>query len=107
DGAVGLVARPLRDGGRGRTGRRAARGRRPSRGRRGGGGGRTRKRPAGERTVDEPHLALRYREGVADVAGAVPVDVARLGVRELATWPEPQHELGRYERIAVNGTALR
>ena len=42
---------------------------------------------------------MRYREGVADVAGAVPVDVARLGVRELATLPQPHNELGHYERI--------
>ncbi len=41
--------------------------------------------PAGERTADEPHVALRDPEGVADVAGAVAVDVARLGVHGLAT----------------------
>jgi len=91
-----------------RTSRRAQERRRSRDGRlRGGGGGagggrgggRTRERPAGERTVDEPHVALRYPEGVADVAGAVPVDVARLGLRELTTLPQPHIELGHYERI--------
>jgi hypothetical protein len=55
--------------------------------------------PAGERT-DEPHVALRDPEGVADVAGAVAVDVARLGVRELATKAQPHVELGDDERVA-------
>src|SRR5207244_7773139 len=59
------------------------------RGRCGRGGGRTRKRPAGEPTADEPYIALRYPEGVVDVAGAVAVDVARLGVGELATLAVP------------------
>src|SRR5467141_3577918 len=38
------------------------------------------KRVAGEDATDEPHVALRHPEGVADVAGAVAVHVARLGV---------------------------
>src|SRR5207244_4904726 len=70
------------------------------RGRCGRGGGRTRKRPAGEPTADEPYIALRYPEGVVDVAGAVAVDVARLGVGELATLAEPHVELGHDQRVA-------
>src|SRR2546422_2401339 len=34
-----------------------------------------------EDATDEPHVALRHPEGVADVAGAVAVHVARLGLR--------------------------
>ena len=52
-----------------------------------------------EDATDEPHVALRHPEGVADVAGAVAVHVARLGVGELATLPQPHIELGYDERI--------
>jgi len=58
------------------------------------------KRVAGEDATDEPHVALRHPEGVADVAGAVAVHVARLGVGELATLPQPHIELGYNERIS-------
>src|SRR5436309_11010652 len=37
-------------------------------------------RPAAERARDQAHIALRHLEGVADVADAVAVHVARLGV---------------------------
>src|SRR5438093_7326363 len=57
------------------------------------------KRGAGEGAADEPHIALRHPEGVADVAGAVAVHVAHLGVGELATLPQPHIELGYNERI--------
>jgi len=40
------------------------------------------KRGAGEGAADEPDIALRKPEGVADVAGAVAIDVAHLGVLE-------------------------
>jgi len=43
---------------------------------------------------------LRHPEGVVDVAGAIAVDVARLGVRELATLAEPHVELGHDQRVA-------
>jgi len=58
------------------------------------------KRVAGEDATDEPHVALRHPEGVADVAGAVAVHVARLGVGELATLPQLHIELGYDERIS-------
>ena len=58
------------------------------------------KRGAGEGAADEPDVALRHAEGVADVAGAIAVHVARLGVGELATLPQPHIELGYDERIS-------
>src|SRR5712664_4534482 len=42
----------------------------------------TRKQPAGERTADQPHVALRHPEGVADVARAVEIYIADHRVRE-------------------------
>src|SRR2546427_11847406 len=57
------------------------------------------KRVAGEGAADERRVALRQPEGVADVAGAVAAHVAGLGVRELATLPQPHVELGYDERI--------
>src|SRR2546427_746598 len=47
-----------------------------------------------------PLVTVRHPEGVADVAGAVAVDVARLGMRELATEAQPHVELGDDERVA-------
>jgi len=58
------------------------------------------KRGAGEGAADEPDVALRHPEGVPNVAGAVAVHVARLGVGELATLPQPHIELGYNERIS-------
>jgi len=58
------------------------------------------KRGAGEGAADEPDVALRHPEGVPNVAGAVAVHVARLGVGELATLPQLHIELGYDERIS-------
>ena len=57
------------------------------------------KRGAGEGAADEPDIALRKPEGVADVAGAVAIHVAHLGVLELAAWSQPHIELRYDERI--------
>src|SRR5438093_13012636 len=64
------------------------------------------KRGAGEGAADEPHIALRHGGGVGDVAGAVAVHVAHLGVGELATLPQPEIGLGYYERIPNIGDPI-
>src|SRR5207245_830298 len=46
---------------------------------------------------DEPHVALRDPEGVSDVAGAVAVHVAAVGVSKLRACPEP-HVVLRHDQ---------
>ena len=69
------------------------------------------KRGAGEGAADEPDVALCHPEGVPNVAGAVAVHVARLGVGELATLPQPHIELGYHDdeplAQALSATRLR